>query len=117
MVCRFRRKSLIRKTGVYRCGFAKSQEAYNTAFNELFTALDKVEDILDKNRYLAGNKLTEADVRLFTTILRFDPVYFGHFKTNKKHVYEYPNLFNWLLEFYHMNGKIDYEIHFLIFRK
>lgn len=66
--------------GVYRCGFANSQEAYEKAFNDLFTALDKVEAILGKHRYLVGNQLTLADVRLFTTLIRFDAVYNVHFK-------------------------------------
>merc|ERR1712010_233103 len=68
--------------GVYKCGFAKSQEAYSEAFQKLFTAMDSVEEILSKTRFLTGDKLTEADIRLFTTLVRFDAVYFVHFKTN-----------------------------------
>jgi putative glutathione S-transferase len=78
--------------GVYRCGFAQSQEAYNKAITPLFEHLDKAEAILSKSRYIAGDKMTEADIRLWTTLLRFDPVYYVHFKTNLKHLYEYPNL-------------------------
>lgn len=86
--------------GVYRCGFATSQEAYDEAFEKLFTALDRVEDILSKSRYLIGNTLTEADVRLWTTLLRFDPVYVTHFKTNKKRIADYPNIFGFTRELY-----------------
>ena len=68
--------------GVYKCGFATTQEAYERAFDNLFTHLDKVEAILSQSRYLTGNRLTLADIRLFTTLLRFDAVYYGHFKTN-----------------------------------
>lgn len=78
--------------GVYRCGFATKPEPYEEAFDSLFKHLDKVEEILSKSRYLVGNTITEADIRLFTTLIRFDPVYYGHFKCNKKHVYEYPNI-------------------------
>jgi len=90
--------------GVYKCGFAKSQEAYSQSFKELFDALDKVESILQQNRYLCGNQFTEADIRLFTTLLRFDPVYHTHFKTNKKRIIDYPNLWDYTREIYQMDG-------------
>jgi len=90
--------------GVYRCGFARSQEAYNRAFNDVFTALDRVEAILSKSRFLTGPELTEADVRLWTSILRFDVVYFGHFKANKKRIVDYPNLYGFLRDIYQMEG-------------
>ncbi|MFT5924799.1 MAG: putative glutathione S-transferase, partial [Paraglaciecola sp.] len=70
--------------GVYLCGFATTQQAYEKAFRALFESLDWVEDILSKQPYLAGEQLTEADWRLFTTLIRFDAVYFGHFKTNRQ---------------------------------
>ncbi|PNG99003.1 hypothetical protein TSOC_015227, partial [Tetrabaena socialis] len=69
--------------GVYRCGFATGQAAYETAFQELFGALDRCEDILSRQRYMAGAALTEADVRLFQTLIRFDEVYVVYFKCNK----------------------------------
>lgn len=86
--------------GVYRCGFATTQEAYENAFDKLFLHLDKAEDILSKSRYLVGPKLTLADIRLFATLVRFDPVYHGHFKTNLKRIADYPNLFNFTKELY-----------------
>ncbi|GGO75826.1 glutathione-dependent reductase [Marinobacterium nitratireducens] len=90
--------------GVYRCGFATSQEAYEEAFGELFEALDEVEARLARQAYLAGNDLTEADWRLFTTLVRFDPVYFGHFKTNQRRIADYPNLSNYLRHLYQQPG-------------
>ncbi|KAN0042183.1 hypothetical protein ACTFIV_004742 [Dictyostelium citrinum] len=90
--------------GVYRCGFAISQEAYSDAFEKLFNALDKVEDILSKQRYLVGSKLTYVDIRLFVTLIRFDCVYVGHFKCNKKQIKEYPNISNFVREIYQMEG-------------
>jgi len=86
--------------GVYKCGFAKTQEAYEEAFNNLFKALDSLEATLSKSRYLCGDRLTEADVRFFTTCIRFDAVYTGHFKTNKKQLREYPNLLGYVRELY-----------------
>jgi putative glutathione S-transferase len=80
--------------GVYRCGFAKSQAAYDTAIDALFDTLDHVEDVLSTQPYLTGHAFTEADIRLFVTLIRFDEVYVVHFKTNKKLLREYPNLFN-----------------------
>jgi len=86
--------------GVYRCGFARTQEAYEEAFHELFAALDEVEHHLGSNRYLCGDALTEADIRLFVTIIRFDAVYVTHFKTNKKRIIDYPNLLGWTRDVY-----------------
>ena len=90
--------------GVYRAGFATTQEAYEEAYNQLFNALDQIEARLDKQRYLAGDRLTEADWRLFTTLLRFDPVYVGHFKCNRQRIADYPNLSNYTRELYQMPG-------------
>lgn len=90
--------------GVYRTGFAATQEAYEEAYEKLFSTLDMLEEKLSSNRYLVGDRLTEADWRLFSTLLRFDIVYFGHFKCNKKHIYEYPNLWNFTLELYQHPG-------------
>ncbi|MAZ89190.1 MAG: glutathione-dependent reductase [Cellvibrionaceae bacterium] len=90
--------------GVYRAGFATTQTAYESAFNDLFTTLDWLEQHLEENRYLVGAKLTEADWRLFTTLVRFDAVYFGHFKTNKQAIADYPNLSNYLRELYQWPG-------------
>ncbi|GLQ15764.1 glutathione S-transferase family protein [Maritalea porphyrae] len=78
--------------GVYKTGFATTQEAYDEAVTDLFESLDWVEDILSNNKYLAGDTLTEADWRLFTTLVRFDPVYVGHFKCNIRRIADYPNI-------------------------
>ncbi len=93
--------------GVYRSGFATTQQAYEEAVDELFSALRRFEDHLGENRFLAGELFTEADVCLFTTLLRFDPVYYGHFKCNIQHVYEFPHLWNYTLEIYQMPGVAD----------
>lgn len=93
--------------GVYKCGFATTQQAYEEAFDELFSALDKLEQRLAGQRYLVGSELTEADWRLFTTLVRFDPVYVGHFKTNLKRIADYPNLYNYLRELYQYSGVAD----------
>ena len=90
--------------GVYRCGFATTQEAYQEAFDELFEALDRVEGILAQNRYLTGDRQTEADWRLFTTLVRFDAVYVGHFKCNWRRIADYPNLAGYLRELYQVPG-------------
>ncbi|WP_367084967.1 glutathione S-transferase family protein [Pseudomonas sp. HOU2] len=90
--------------GVYRAGFATSQQAYEEAFDEVFAELDHLERVLDANRYLTGEYLTEADVRLFTTMIRFDAVYHGHFKCNLRRIADYPNLSNWLRELYQWPG-------------
>lgn len=90
--------------GVYRAGFATSQEAYSEAVIELFNALDKAENILSKSRYLTGNTITEADWRLFTTLVRFDPVYVQHFKCNIRRIADYPNLSGYLRDLYQQPG-------------
>ena len=90
--------------GVYRAGFATTQEAYEEAFDELFAELDHLEQLLSERRYLAGEYLTEADIRLFTTLIRFDAVYHGHFKCNLQRLEDYPNLSNWLRELYQWPG-------------
>jgi glutathionyl-hydroquinone reductase len=81
--------------GVYRCGFAGSQDAYDKGYDRLFTALDWLEDRLTGQRYLVGDTITEADVRLFTTLARFDPVYHGHFKCNRQKLDEFPALWGY----------------------
>jgi len=90
--------------GVYRTGFATTQEAYEDAFARLFKALDEIELLLSKNRYLAGDTLTEADWRLFTTLIRFDCVYVGHFKCNLRRIDDYPHISNYLRELYQVPG-------------
>jgi putative glutathione S-transferase len=98
--------------GVYRAGFATSQSAYEEAFDGLFAELDQLEALLGANRYLVGEYLTEADIRLFTTIIRFDAVYHGHFKCNLRRIADYPNLSNWLRELYQWPGiaeTVDFE--------
>ena len=90
--------------GVYRAGFATAQDAYEVAFHELFSSLDDIEARLTRHRYLAGEQLTEADWRLFTTIMRFDAVYHGHFKCNLRRIVDYPNLSGWLRELYQIDG-------------
>lgn len=90
--------------GVYRAGFATTQEAYEEAFKQLFETLDTVEEKLSVNRYLLGDRQTEADWRLFTTLLRFDPVYVGHFKCNRQRIADYPNLSNYTRELYQVPG-------------
>jgi putative glutathione S-transferase len=90
--------------GVYRTGFATSQAAYETAFRALFDTLDELEQLLSERRYLAGSVITEADWRLYTTLVRFDAVYYGHFKCNWRHIYEYPNLSHYLRELYQVPG-------------
>ncbi|WP_299728559.1 glutathione S-transferase family protein [uncultured Endozoicomonas sp.] len=90
--------------GVYRCGFATSQAAYEASYDKLFAALDHVETILSKQDYLVGDSLTEADWRLFTTLIRFDAVYHGHFKTNLKRLEDYPAISNYVRALYQYPG-------------
>jgi putative glutathione S-transferase len=90
--------------GVYRCGFARKQEAYSRAVRTLFAALDRVEAILASSRYLCGEQLTEADVRLFTTLVRFDPVYVTHFKCNIRRLADYPNLWGYTRDIFQLPG-------------
>lgn len=93
--------------GVYRAGFATSQQAYEEAYDALFATLDELEQRLARQRYLAGNRITEADWRAFTTLLRFDPVYHGHFKCNKRKLTEYPNISAYTRELYQVPGVAD----------
>ncbi|XP_055333713.1 LOW QUALITY PROTEIN: glutathionyl-hydroquinone reductase YqjG-like [Paramacrobiotus metropolitanus] len=86
--------------GVYKCAFAKTQEEYDVPVKKLFQHLDKAEDILAKQRFLTGSRMTEADIRLFTTLLRFDRVYYILFKCAKKQIANYPNLWGWLRDMY-----------------
>lgn len=90
--------------GVYKSGFATTQQAYDTAVHPLFDTLDWLEDRLAQNRYLMGNQVTEADWRLFTTLIRFDPVYHLHFKCNKRRLIDYPNLWAYTRELYQWPG-------------
>ncbi len=90
--------------GVYRAGFATTQAAYEEAFLALFARLDALEDRLSRQRWLVGDRQTEADWRLFTTLVRFDAVYFGHFKCNLRRIVDYPNLSNYLRDLYQTPG-------------
>ncbi len=90
--------------GVYQCGFARSQQAYHQAFAALFESLDWLEERLSRQRYLVGDRVTEADWRLFTTLLRFDPVYVGHFKCNRNRIVDMPNLWGYARELYQWPG-------------
>lgn len=90
--------------GVYRAGFATSQSAYELAFDDVFRELDDLEAHLQDTRYLAGQHFTEADIRLFTTLIRFDAVYYSHFKCNERRIADYPHLSNWLRELYQWPG-------------
>jgi glutathionyl-hydroquinone reductase len=93
--------------GVYKSGFASSQEAYEKAFDELFETLDFLDDLLGRQRYLAGDRITEADWRLFPTLIRFDAVYVTHFKCNLRRIDDYANLSNYLRELYQVPGIAD----------
>lgn len=90
--------------GVYRTGFARTQKAYEESFNELFDALGHWEEVLGEQRYLCGGRITEADWCLFTTLVRFDPVYHGHFKCNLYRIVDYPNLWDYLRDLYGQPG-------------
>jgi len=90
--------------GVYRAGFATAQEAYEEAFHAVFGALDELERRLSRQRYLVGGDITEADWRLFTTLVRFDAVYYSHFKCNLRRIIDYPNLSNYLRDLYQQEG-------------
>jgi glutathionyl-hydroquinone reductase len=90
--------------GVYRAGFATAQDAYEDAFRALFAALDEIEARLARQRYLAGGDITEADWRLFPTLVRFDAVYYSHFKCNLRRIVDYPNLSNYLCDLYQQPG-------------
>jgi putative glutathione S-transferase len=93
--------------GVYRCGFAQTQQAYDKACQELFTTLDEIDAALAKSRYLCGNKVTLADVRLFTTLFRFDVVYYGLFKCDRHRIQDYENLGPYLRDLYQLPGVSD----------
>jgi putative glutathione S-transferase len=98
--------------GVYRAGFARTQLAYDEAFERLFSALDHWDSVLAERRYLCGSVLTEADVCMFTTLLRFDPVYYSHFKCNRRRIVDYRHLSAYLRELYqlpHVAGVCDFE--------
>jgi len=93
--------------GVYRCGFARSQAAYEEAYDALFATLDQIEARLGRQRYLVGNHITEADWRLFPTLVRFDVAYFSLFKCNRNRIADYPNLLNYMRELYAVPGVAD----------
>jgi putative glutathione S-transferase len=93
--------------GVYRAGFATAQDAYEEAVTALFETLDELEARLARRRYLVGERITEADIRLFTTLVRFDPVYVGHFKCNLRRLVDYPKLWPYARELYQLPGVAD----------
>ena len=93
--------------GVYRVGFATSQEAYEAAYKKLFDALEQLEEHLATRTYLVGEQLTEADWRLFTTLVRFDYVYYGAFRCNKRRIVDYPNLWRYVRQLYKVPGIVD----------
>lgn len=90
--------------GVYKAGFATSQNVYQKEVETLFTALDQLEKHLSDNHYLVGEQFTEADIRLFTTLVRFDTVYYGHFKCNLKALHDYPHLWHYTKRIYNLPG-------------
>lgn len=90
--------------GVYRCGFARSQQAYEASYDALFATLDELDARLGRQRYLVGNRITEADWRLFPTLARFDVAYFSLFKCNRQRIADYPNLLNYMRELYRVPG-------------
>ena len=93
--------------GVYRCGFATTQQAYEDAYDALFLTLDTIENQLGTQRFLCGDTISEADWRLFTTLIRFDAVYHGHFKCNRQRLEDYPHLSNYLRHLYQWPGVAD----------
>ena len=93
--------------GVYRCGFAQTQSAYEQASNELFATLNEIDEVLKNSRYLGGDRPTLADIRLFTTLFRFDIVYYGLFKCNRRRVKDYDNLSAYLRDLYQLPGVAD----------
>lgn len=98
--------------GVYKAGFATEQAPYEEAYDALFASLDWVEERLSRHRYLVGDTLTEADWRLFTTLVRFDPVYHGHFKCNRNRIADFPNMIGYLRDLYQVPGvaeTVDYD--------
>lgn len=97
--------------GVYRSGFAMTQDAYMEAVTELFDTMEWLEGLLADRRYIAGDQVTEADWRLFPTLIRFDPVYFGHFKCNRKRLIDYPNLWSYTRELYQWPGVAETTNH------
>jgi putative glutathione S-transferase len=99
--------------GVYRAGFATTQAAYEEAAYALFAALDGLDARLATRRYLTGAAITEADWRFFTTLVRFDPIYFGHFKCNKRRIVDYPSLWGYVRDLYQQPGigsTVDIEL-------
>src|SRR5262249_24941070 len=93
--------------GVYRCGFARSQAAYDEAYDALFATLDEIEARLSRQRYLVGNQITEADWRLFPTLVRFDVAYFSLFKCNRNRIADFPNLRNYWRGLYGVPGAAE----------
>ena len=98
--------------GVYRCGFATTQEAYNKAEGELFGMLDKLEGILATQRYMNGDVVTDTDIRLFMTLIRFDPVYVCHFKCARRAIREYPNLSAYTRDLYQTQAGLRDSVKF-----
>jgi len=97
--------------GVYKSGFAMTQEAYEEAVTQLFDALDHWEGVLGERRYLCGGRITEADWAFFATLVRFDPVYHGHFKCNLRRIVDYPNLWGYLKDLYQQPGVAETVYH------
>ena len=93
--------------GVYRCGFAQSQQAYDEAFDNLFSVLDQLDDQLTSNRYLCGEDITEADWRLFATLVRFDAAYYGQFRCNRNRLTDYEHLWPYTRDLYQQPGVAD----------
>lgn len=101
--------------GVYRCGFARTQEAYEDAYHAHWRGMDEIEAVLGRNKFLCGDKLTLSDIRLFVTLIRYDVVYFAHFKTNRNMVRDMPNMLRFMKEIYNMQGiKDTVNIEFIV---